>query len=293
MDTQVTIKNALSYLGSTRTLLSYRDIRKNRLHIITHQENNEESLLITKTNGDDYDIIERISFLPSGLHYTYIKFIPHVAYKVIFQNVDAFQIWHDRLGHPGVGMMRKIIGNYIGHNLIKFPKTSDLICTSCAIGKLILRPSPLKIHTKPLKFLERIQGDICGPIQPISGPLRYFMVLINACTRWSHVCLLSTQNHAFAKIMAQVIRLKANLLEHRIWSIRLDNAAKFSSQAFNDYCLVQEIQVQHYVQYVHTQNGLTISLIKRIKLIARLLLHNCNLPISCWGHAVLHATDLI
>jgi hypothetical protein len=192
MDTQVTIKNALSYLGSTRTLLSYRDIRKNRLHIITRQENTEESLLITKTNGDDYDIIERIPFLPSGLHYTYIKFIPHVAYKMIFQNVDAFQIWHDRLGHPGVGMMRKIIGNYIGHNLIKFPKTSDLICTACAIGKLILRPSPLKIHTKPLKFLERIQGDICGPKQPISGPLRYFMVLINAYTRWSHVCPLST-----------------------------------------------------------------------------------------------------
>jgi hypothetical protein len=34
-------------------------------------------------------------------------------------------------------------------------------------------------------------------------------------------------------------------------------------------------------------------LIKRIKLIARPLLHNCNLPISCWGHAVLHAADLI
>jgi hypothetical protein len=55
-------------------------------------------------------------------------------------------------------------------------------------------------------------------------------------------------------------------------------------------CTTQGIQVQHYV---HTQNGLAISLIKRIKLIARLLLHNCNLPISYWGHAVLHATDLI
>jgi hypothetical protein len=43
MGTQVTIENALLYLDSTRTLLSYRDIRKNRLHIVTHQENNEES----------------------------------------------------------------------------------------------------------------------------------------------------------------------------------------------------------------------------------------------------------
>jgi hypothetical protein len=51
--------------------------------------------------------------------------------------------------------------------------------------------------------------------------------------------------------------------------------------------------VQHYVSYVHTQNGLVESLIKIIKLITRPLLHNCNLPISCWGHAVLHVADLI
>jgi hypothetical protein len=147
MGTQVIIKNALLYHDSTCTLLSYRDIRKNGLHIVTHEENNEESLLITKTNKDGYDILERIPSLPSRLYYTYIKPVPHVAYKVIFQNADAFQIWHDRLGHPGVGMMKKIIGNCIGHNLTKFPNTSDFTCTTCETEKLILRPSPLKIHT--------------------------------------------------------------------------------------------------------------------------------------------------
>jgi hypothetical protein len=57
--------------------------------------------------------------------------------------------------------------------------------------------------------------------------------------------------------------------------------------------MIQGIEVQDSVLYVHTQNGLAESLIKRIKLIARLLLHNYNLPITCWGHAVLHATDVI
>jgi hypothetical protein len=52
MGTQVTIENALLYPVSTRTSLSYRDIHKNVLHIVTHEENNEESLLITKSNGD-------------------------------------------------------------------------------------------------------------------------------------------------------------------------------------------------------------------------------------------------
>ena len=88
------------------------------------------------------------------------------------------------------------------------------MCTSCATGKLILHPSHLKFKI-PLKFLERIQGDICGPMQPTSGAFRHFMVLIDASTRWSHVCLLSTRNHAFAKIIAQVIRLRAQNSEHQ------------------------------------------------------------------------------
>jgi hypothetical protein len=246
----------------------------------THEENNEEFLLLIKDTRYGKQTLERVPSLPSGLYYTYIKPVPHVAYKVIFQNVDAFKTWHERLGHPGIGMMRKIMSNSSGHGMSdrKFPQSSDFVCTSCATGKLILRPSHLKLQAEPLKFLEHIQGDICGPIQPLSGPFRYFMVLIDASTIWSHVCLLSTRNHAFAKLIAQVIRLRANKPEHQIKSIRLDNAAEFSSKAFNDYCMALGIEVQHSVPYVHTQNGLAESLIKRIKLIARPLLQSCNLP---------------
>jgi hypothetical protein len=57
--------------------------------------------------------------------------------------------------------------------------------------------------------------------------------------------------------------------------------------------MAKEIEVQHSVSYVHTQNGLAESLMKRIKLIARSLLHSCNLPITYWGHAFLHDANLI
>jgi transposase InsO family protein len=107
------------------------------------------------------------------------------------------------------------------------------------------------------------------------------------------VSLLLTQNHAFAKIITQVIKLKVQHSEHQIQSIRMDNAAEFFSHAFNDNCMALGIQVQHSVPYVHTQNGLAESLIKRIKLIARPLLQDFNLQISCWGHAVLQAVNLI
>jgi hypothetical protein len=93
---------------------------------------------------------------PFGLYYTYIKPAPYVAYKVIFQNVDTFSIWHSCLGYPGIGMMQKIIGNYTSHDLkdAKFPKSNNFVCTSCAMRKLILQPSLLKIHAEPLRILE-------------------------------------------------------------------------------------------------------------------------------------------
>jgi transposase InsO family protein len=67
--------------------------------------------------------------------------------------------------------------------------------------------------------------------------------------------------------MSQIIRLKENHPKHRIKSIRLDNAVELSSHAFNDYCMALGIEVHHSIPYVHTQNGLAESLIKRIKLI--------------------------
>ena len=117
MGTQITIEDALLYLDSTRTLLSYGDIRKNGFHVETHEENKEEFLLFTKLTSFGKQICEKISSLPTGLYFTYIKPIEHVAYKIMFQNVNTFQNWHDRLGHPGLGMMRKIISNSIGHDM--------------------------------------------------------------------------------------------------------------------------------------------------------------------------------
>ena len=56
MGTQINIVEALSYPDSTRTLLSYSDIRENEIHVETYEENKEEFLLL------------QLSSLPSGLY---------------------------------------------------------------------------------------------------------------------------------------------------------------------------------------------------------------------------------
>jgi hypothetical protein len=68
-------------------------------------------------------------------------------------------------------------------------------------SKLITKPSPLMVVIESPSFLERIQGDICGLIHPPCRPFSYFMTLIDASSKWSHVCVLSNRNVTFARLI--------------------------------------------------------------------------------------------
>ncbi|GJY42003.1 disease resistance CC-NBS-LRR class family protein [Tanacetum coccineum] len=294
--TKLIINDALYSSRSRRNLLSFKDIRRNGYHLETMTENNIEYLQITSINNGKKSIMERMKGLSSGLYFTYINQteINLISTRKGIDN-KIFTLWHDRLGHPGDIMMRRIIESSNGHPLkdLKILLSKDLSCGACSLGKMITRPSINKLENESPLFLERIQGDICGPITPPCGPFRYFMVLIDASSRWSHVCLLASRNVAFARLLAQIIQLRAHFPDYQIKKIRLDNAGEFTSQSFNDFCMSIGITVEHPVAHVHTQNGLAESLIKRLQLIARPLLMKSKLPSSAWGHAILHAAALI
>ena len=152
--------------------------------------------------------MEKFSSYSYELYQTIIR--PIKSYAVMnqkFCDLKTIMIWHERLGHPGLSMMCRIINNSFGHPLknqkILMPNYYN--CVACSQGKLIIKPSFTNVEYESPAFLERIQCDIYGPIHPPSGPFRYFVVLINASTRWSHVCLLSTRNVAFARLLTQII----------------------------------------------------------------------------------------
>ena len=103
----------------------------------------------------------------------------------------------------------------------------------------------------------------------------------------------SSRNVVFARLLAQIIRLRTQFLDHPIKTIRLDNASEFSSQTFLVYCMSIGIDVEHSITHVYSHNGLVESFIKRLQLIARPLLLKTKLPLSAWGHAIIHAANLI
>ena len=135
--------------------------------------------------------------------------------------------------------------------------------------------------------------DIYGSIHPANELFRYFMVLVDESCRWFHVFLLFTRNVIFARLLAQIIKLRTHFPEYSIKSIRMDNANEFTFKSFDVYCASLGIEVDHLALHVHTQNGLAESMIKRVQIITQTLLLRTKLGSSTWDHAVLHAATLI
>ena len=149
-------------------------------------------------------------------------------------------------------MMCQIIKHSHGHP-VKYQKIflpNEYSCVACSQSKLIVKPSFTKV-IKVTNFLERIQGDIYGSVHPPCVSFRYFIILIDVSTRWSHVCLLSTCNAAFSRLLAQMIKLRTQFPNYPIKTIRLDNAGEFTSQTSIDYCM--SVGIEHPVAHTHTQ----------------------------------------
>ncbi|KAM2161647.1 hypothetical protein PS2_044208 [Malus domestica] len=179
--TILTIKEALYSPRSERTLLSFTDIRDNQYHLETTEDHGSEFLCITSYVYGQKHIHEKLERLPSGLYITTIRDIEaHSVAGLMPEFPDTLFLWHDRLRRPGRDMMCRILKYSHGHKL--HPYVGLPPCKSCSLGKLNTKPLYTKIIHDPPKFLQRIQGDICGPIQPTCGPFRYFMVLVDAST---------------------------------------------------------------------------------------------------------------
>ena len=209
-------------------------------------------------------VVEKLLIFSSKLYHITIK--PVESYVVMNQKFNDSKkfyplAWHTRL--PKVFNNALNIEHSHEHPLKKqeILLPNEYSCDACLQSKLIVGPFFTKIIFESPIFLEGLHGGTCGSIHPPCGSFRCFMILINVFTRWSHVCLLSTCNVVFARLLAQMIRLQSQFPNYSIKTIRLNNVDKFTSQTFINYCMSVWINIEYFVVHTHTQNGLAESFI--------------------------------
>ena len=83
---------------------------------MNHDEN--EYLLITSIIYGKKCILEQLPSLSCGLYQTTIRYIEsYVVMNQKFNDSNAFLLWHERLRHLEISMMRRIVQNSNGHPL--------------------------------------------------------------------------------------------------------------------------------------------------------------------------------
>ena len=143
-----------------RSLINYRDLRARNIHVSIAVENDEEVLeprqglmiLATAKAGDDglYKIV--IKSLDNECPVSLIdeEEVCMAAWagdpeakcrnlaKGVFINTKAKPVlWHERLGHPGTTVFRRMLSLLIGHNLITANARKTNECVACIQGKYI------------------------------------------------------------------------------------------------------------------------------------------------------------
>ena len=138
--------------------------------------------------------------------------------------------------------------NSCGHSLKsqKLLHSNDFSCNAHSQRKIDNKSITKKIRNESNSCLEQIEGDICGPVHPSCESFRYFMILIYASTRWSHICLLSTCNQTFAKLLAQ---LRTHFSDYPIKKNCFDDADEFTSHNFYEYNISIGIVVEHLLTH--------------------------------------------
>lgn len=154
-DTELVINEALYSPRSRRTLLSFKDIRTNGFHVETTEEKGIEYLCITSNLYGQKRTLEKLKCLSNGLYMTTIRSIEtNLTVSQKLTNMSNYLLWHDRLGHPGQTMMRRILNSSKGHHLQnKDLVYSNTLCQACSLGKLNTRPSYAQASKDSIPFL--------------------------------------------------------------------------------------------------------------------------------------------
>ena len=128
------------------------------------------------------------------------------------------------------------------------------LCDSCLAGKWWI-PFPKAAKYRAKDALELVHGDLCGPITPATnGGQRYFLQLVDDCSRYMWLQLLTSKDEAAVAIKKFKTRVEAESGK-KLRVLRTDRGGEFTSVEFATYCTDQGVGQHHAAPYSPQQNG--------------------------------------
>ncbi|CAH9127589.1 unnamed protein product, partial [Cuscuta epithymum] len=199
---------------------------------------------------------------------------------------DSAQLWHSRLGHPSLSVLRLV--NCL--NKSSFKQVQNKECDACLRAKQTRDVFKINDGRAGEPF-ELIHCDVWGPYRfSASCGARYFLTVVDDFSRavWVH---LIREKSEVQNILKQFFAMTQRQFNKMVKVVRCDNGMEF--QALRSYFLDNGIIFQTSCVYTPQQNGRVERKHRHILEMGRALRFHANLPINFWGECILTAGYLI
>ena len=194
------------------------------------------------------------------------------------------RIWHEKLGHPGIARMRRLVKEDMATGLDLKPEQvghQAVDCGDCADGKMA-RKSFTPSSNRATRPLELIHTDLAGPFQKTSlSGNNYVAVYLDDYTGYSAVKFLKYKSQATEATITQLTYWE-NQTKEKVQTVRSDGGGEFVNNDLSAWFDSKGIRHETTVAYTPEQNGRAERLNRTIAEPARTMLHAAGLPLSAW-----------
>jgi len=167
------------------------------------------------------------------------------------------------------------------------------LCDSCLAGKQRRLSFPKKANYRAGDTLELVHGDLCGPITPAThGGRRYFLLLVDDCSRFMWLHLLSSKDEAPAAIKEFQAQVETETGK-KLRVLRTDCGGEFTSIEFGIYCAGHGVERHLTAPYSPQQNDVVERRNQTVVGMARSMLKAKKRPAAFWGEAVSTAVFIL
>ena len=200
---------------------------------------------------------------------------------------EGINLWHDRLGHPGVTKMRKM-AQIIDEKLNVGDK---FFCRHCVKGKQTKSPQ-VSIGSRSSRPLELIHTDVLEVLAESYDGSRYALTFIDDFTGFVTLYLLKRKDEVFDSFQEYYARAKA-LFNRGITEIRCDRGTEYLNNKFKNFCREKGIRIGATVGYSPKSNGRSERMNRTLLDKARTMLIACGLDEKFWPEAMMCSSFLV
>ena len=287
----------------------------------TNLDNKSGTFMLLARDGVNH--IRYPTFMRNNLWYHYL-FVPnatqekHISTPIIrsLNTSASYEIWHHRLGHPGMKVSQHFHDNTIGVPHLKPNKFYSCgSCVSCKFhNRTISRLGELKkVHTLETSInkllddtsinvgqhLHMDYGFVRGSnwaLQDNDGKLvtsidkyRAYLLVIDKHTRYIWIFLTKDKSPPITQVQSLLSRFP----KYKLPTIMTDQGGELSrSLNFKKMCEQYGYILQTTGAYASQQNGLAEKPNKDLAQIMRCLLYSAGLDSKFWSYAIRHSVYL-